>query len=195
MRLYGRFDTSFVFALIYIDRLLAADSNFAVTDMNVHRLILTCTIVAEKYINDIYYDNKYYASVGGVHVAELNSLEVTLLFALMWRLGVSPEEYDQKEEELRRAFANALSASEATKWIVLEEAVCETSREAACEKNRRYTPSESSMEASTISGSESVSDAPSESSMEASRISDSQSVSESSESMDSCSELGSLAVD
>jgi hypothetical protein len=189
LRQYGGFETSFVIALIYIDRLLAADPNFVLTYRNIHRLLLTCTVVAEKYINDTYYDNRYYGSVGGVCIAEMNYLEVILINALKWRLGVSPEEYNKKQEELRGAFMAVLSASESTKWIVLEEASCETSCEAVCDKDaEKDVPSESSMEASTTWGSES---APSESSMQASSISSSQSVSGSSEDidMDSSSEV------
>lgn len=156
LKKFVRCDTTVVIALIYVDRLLAADSNFTLTQRNVHRLLLTCLTVAEKYIVDTPYYNSCYATVGGVSLEELNSLEVGLAYALRWRLGVSQEEYHKKQEELSCAFADLLSSSEATEWIVLKEAVCETKCEAICEKQRRS--SESSMQASTISGSESSSD-------------------------------------
>jgi len=150
LRKFARFDTSLVIGLIYVDRLLAADSNFAVTQRNVHRLLLTVATVAEKYNNDIFYCNTYYASVGGISLDEMNRLELTLLHALMWRLSVSEEEYYSKEREMALALAPAPSPSYAEDWIVVDEAVCE--------KQQLDTRSESSMQASTISGSESVSD-------------------------------------
>ena len=67
-----------------------------------------------RYINDIPYINTFYATVGGVHLKDLNRLEITLLNALMWRLDVSPEEFDRKQEDMRRALADEFSASDAT---------------------------------------------------------------------------------
>jgi hypothetical protein len=118
--------------------------------------------VAEKYINDIPYVNTHYATFGGVSLDELNCLEVKLLFVLKWRLGVSPEEYNQKHEAVRRAFMEALSASEATNWIVLNEAVCEV----IDEKQRRG--SESSLQGSTITGGESAKEPSSDTSTDSS---------------------------
>jgi hypothetical protein len=155
----GHCHTSFLIALIYIDRILAADSNFALTKRNVHRLFLTCTIVAEKFMNDDVYVNSHYAAVGGVCLREMNRLEIIVLHTLMWRLGVSPEEYNEKREDLRHSLADASSASRTKsdggswkEWIMVQEAVCETAREEVCEK--KLSNSELSMqEAITISGS------------------------------------------
>jgi hypothetical protein len=151
LRRYAHFDSSVVVALIYIDRILENDPTFAVTYVNVHRLILTCTTVAEKYINDIPYINTFYATVGGVHLKDLNRLEITLLNALMWRLDVSPEEFDRKQEDMRRALADEFSASDATSWILLSEAVIEIKTEAVYQKER--SDSDSAMQASTTAGS------------------------------------------
>jgi hypothetical protein len=171
---YGHFDTSPTLALIYLERLLAADSNFAVTSRNVHRLLITCMTVAEKYINDQPYVNSYYASVGGLRLEELNRLEAILARALSWRLGASPQEYNKKLEEVRLAFVGTLSASAATEWILVKEATVETHCAEACEKKGCGSPSDSSMQASTnsgsastVSGSESLSDTDMDSSSEA----------------------------
>jgi hypothetical protein len=153
----GHLDTSFLVALIYIDRISAADSNFAVTERNVHRLFLTCTVVAEKFMNDDVYVNTYYASVGGVSLRELNRLEAILLNTLMWQMGVSQEEYDEKKEALRHSLADALSASRTSRggswkeWIILNEGVCEKEREEVWEKQQPN--SASSMQATALSGS------------------------------------------
>jgi hypothetical protein len=165
----GHCETSFLFALIYIDRIISADSTFALTERNVHRLFFTCTIVAEKFMNDDVYFNSYYALVGGVHLREMNRLEAILLHALMWRLGVSQEEYDEKKEELRHSLADTLSASRTKRdgswkeWIMLKEAACETHREDVGMKKLSYSESplqeSTTISGSTISGdTESVSD-------------------------------------
>uniref|UniRef100_A0A0A9E1A8 Uncharacterized protein n=1 Tax=Arundo donax TaxID=35708 RepID=A0A0A9E1A8_ARUDO len=41
-------------------------------------------------MDDIHYNNAYFARVGGVEVAEMNGLELELLFALRFRLNVTP---------------------------------------------------------------------------------------------------------
>lgn len=163
LRKYAHFDTtSLLIALIYIDRISSNDSTFFLTYRNVHRLLLTCTTVAEKYTNDKPYINAHYAVAGGVCFEELNRLEVIVLKALQWRLGVSQEEYDEIQEEVTRAFVHVLSASDTAERTLLKEAVIEKKR----------SHSESSMQASTISGStisadsESVSDTISDSSSE-----------------------------
>jgi hypothetical protein len=101
LRDFARFDMSFVVALIYIDRLQTAP-DFELTDLNVHRIILVCTMIAEKYFHDVVYLNSLYAHVGGVGLKELNCFEAILLKKLNWRMGVSAEEYDQKRLELSR---------------------------------------------------------------------------------------------
>uniref|UniRef100_J3L978 Cyclin n=2 Tax=Oryza brachyantha TaxID=4533 RepID=J3L978_ORYBR len=47
-------------------------------------------MVAAKFMDDIHYNNAYFARVGGVEVAEMNGLELELLFALRFRLNVTP---------------------------------------------------------------------------------------------------------
>jgi hypothetical protein len=155
----GHCDTSLLIGLIYIDRILAADTNFAVTEKNVHRLVLTCTIVAERYLNDDSYVNWYYASVGGICPRELHRLQAILLNVLMWRLEVSPEQYEKKKEDVRHSFAHSLPAAGTKRagswkeWIVLKEAVCETQREGEFVKPSSMSESSSSMQATAVSSS------------------------------------------
>ena len=49
-------------ALIYIDRLIQKDS-FALTALNVHRVLITSVMIAAKFFDDQYYNNAYYAKV------------------------------------------------------------------------------------------------------------------------------------
>jgi len=146
LKKFGHFDSALVVGLIYLDRLLAADSNFAVTPHNIHRLLIVCTTVAEKYHNDSFYGNTYYASVGGLQVEELNRLEVIMLYSLMWRLDASEEEYNEKLRELNAGFAAASRSSKEDEWIVLSEARGE-------KRSLEDADSESSIQASTMSGS------------------------------------------
>ncbi|KAF4689402.1 mitochondrial peripheral inner membrane protein, partial [Perkinsus olseni] len=76
------------------------DDTFAVSALNVHRLVLTALTVAAKFHDDIYYSNAFYARVGGVSVAELNTLELTLLKMMDWQCFVPTEEYQMYERSI-----------------------------------------------------------------------------------------------
>ena len=59
--------------------------------------------MAIKYGEDKYYDNAYYARVGGIACSELNLLEVQMLGLLAFDLYVLPQHYADYLAELRRS--------------------------------------------------------------------------------------------
>eukprot|EP00578_Thalassiosira_sp_NH16_P005647 CAMPEP_0181137584 /NCGR_PEP_ID=MMETSP1071-20121207/33781_1 /TAXON_ID=35127 /ORGANISM="Thalassiosira sp., Strain NH16" /LENGTH=556 /DNA_ID=CAMNT_0023224343 /DNA_START=478 /DNA_END=2148 /DNA_ORIENTATION=+ len=89
----------FILALIYIDRLIQRN-NFLLTDLNVHRVVITAVLLAAKFFDDAYYNNAYYAKVGGVLVEEMNNLECQFLFKIDFSLRVLPEVFDKYSAEL-----------------------------------------------------------------------------------------------
>lgn len=84
---------------VYIARFQAArvrkGATPDITSHNVHRLVLTCFVVAAKLRDDVYYANAYYAQVGGVSLRDINALEAHLLTLLDWTTHVEPEELAQ----------------------------------------------------------------------------------------------------
>ncbi|KAM3309943.1 hypothetical protein ACQJBY_030942 [Aegilops geniculata] len=88
----------FVVAYAYLDRLAAPsleaeDAAVAVDSYSVHRLLITSVMVAAKFMDDIHYNNAYFARVGGVELREMNGLELEFLFALRFRLNVTPDDF------------------------------------------------------------------------------------------------------
>ncbi|KAL9248101.1 hypothetical protein vseg_021461 [Gypsophila vaccaria] len=79
----------FVVAYIYIDRLVHRHPQMMLLTLNVHRLLLTTLMVASKILDDVQYNNAFYAKVGGVSNVELNRLELDLLFLLDFEVMVS----------------------------------------------------------------------------------------------------------
>jgi len=75
-------------------------NNFLLTELNVHRVVITGVLLAAKFFDDAYYNNAYYAKVGGVLVAEMNSLEVEFLFRINFSLHVTPDVYSKYHAEL-----------------------------------------------------------------------------------------------
>lgn len=57
-------------------------------------------LVAAKFFDDHFYNNAYYARVGGVPCPEMNSLEVEFLMCMNYSLFVNEETYDKYRREL-----------------------------------------------------------------------------------------------
>ena len=75
-------------------------NNFLLTELNVHRVVITAILLAAKFFDDAYYNNAYYAKVGGVLVSELNGLEVDFLFRINFSLHVQPDVFEKYKAEL-----------------------------------------------------------------------------------------------
>ncbi|GAV57778.1 Cyclin domain-containing protein [Cephalotus follicularis] len=91
----------FIIAHIYVDRFLQ-ETDVHLTSLNVHRLLITSVMVAAKFIDDAFFNNAYYARIGGVNTEELNRMEVKFLFSLDFRLHVSVETFKRYCYQLER---------------------------------------------------------------------------------------------
>ncbi|KAH3766554.1 Cyclin [Pelomyxa schiedti] len=92
---YGGFsECSLVASLALIDRVVDRNLEFAVTDSNVHTLLLASVLVASKFYEDEFYPNSYYARVGGVTPDEMNELEIAFLVLVRFDLLISKPLYD-----------------------------------------------------------------------------------------------------
>ncbi|XP_021828406.1 cyclin-U4-1-like [Prunus avium] len=80
----------FVVAYVYLDRFTQTQPLLPIDSFNIHRLLIASVLVSAKFMDDIYYNNAYYARVGGISTAEMNLLEVDLLFGLGFQLNVTP---------------------------------------------------------------------------------------------------------
>ncbi|KAI2641936.1 cyclin-domain-containing protein [Xylaria nigripes] len=75
----------------YIDKLCAQYTDFTINTLTVHRFLITSATVAGKGLSDSFWNNSYYARVGGVKVAELKLLELEFLYRVDWRIVPIPE--------------------------------------------------------------------------------------------------------
>jgi hypothetical protein len=64
-----------IIALIYIDRYNLNNGDFVLTWANVHKLLLVCLLLATKFHDEVYYDNKAFEIGGGVNNVKLIELE------------------------------------------------------------------------------------------------------------------------
>jgi len=85
--------------LIYIDRICELN-NFIINSYNVYKILFSSLIIAIKYNEDEYYDNKFYAKVGGLTLKEMNNLEINYLSLIDFKLYISEEVFDNYFENL-----------------------------------------------------------------------------------------------
>jgi hypothetical protein len=110
----------FVLALIYIDRLHQMQG-FVLTDLNVHRVVITSIVLAAKFFDDHYFNNAYYAKVGGVPCSEMNELEIEFLLLTNFSLHVSSETYTRYYNELANHYIFSRAQGNAFKHYVMAD--------------------------------------------------------------------------
>eukprot|EP00755_Sulcionema_specki_P017147 Sspe_Gene.63727::Locus_36838_Transcript_1_1_Confidence_1.000_Length_969::g.63727::m.63727 len=91
---------------IYINR-LCKKGNLQVESINVHRLVIGSFLAAVKLTDDKYYSNKFYSTVGGLSMRELNRIERAFLEITEWDLFVSAEEYERWNADILHGFQNS----------------------------------------------------------------------------------------
>lgn len=96
----GCSEETFILALIYMDQVVQFNSDFVISSLNVHRLLITSIMLASKFFDDVYYNNAYYARVGGISNTEVNSLEMEMLRMISFSLFVQPDQYQRYRTSL-----------------------------------------------------------------------------------------------
>ncbi|KAH7280842.1 hypothetical protein KP509_36G016500 [Ceratopteris richardii] len=122
----------FVVGFVYIDHLLHKQPDVPIISLNVHRLLITSVMVATKLLDDVHYNNAFYARVGGISNAELNALEIDFLFRLDFRLQVTSNMFEGYCSHLEKEMMLAGQRLEKP----LSKAVDIASEEIAQEKQR-----------------------------------------------------------
>lgn len=79
----------FVMAQNYLEQLSKVDPALTPGPRNVHRLLTVGIMLAAKLMDDRYYNNAYYAKIGGFSLDELNRLEIRMMMLLDYKLRVS----------------------------------------------------------------------------------------------------------
>jgi hypothetical protein len=83
-------------AVLNIYRLMQGETGnapFQVNAFNAHRLLLTSLLCTSKFFDDHYFNNAFYARVGGITTSELNMLEVEFLSLVNFDLFLPAEQY------------------------------------------------------------------------------------------------------
>ena len=81
---------SLVLSVIYIDRLCRI-GKVTLTYYNIHRILFAAILIAIKYNEDEFYDNKYYAEIAGIKPSELQIIEYNFFCMCSFNLYVTDE--------------------------------------------------------------------------------------------------------
>jgi hypothetical protein len=78
-------------AIIYLERL---EINLNI--YNIHILLLISLLLSSKFLEDLYYKNKYWAKYGGINLAKFNRLEILYLIKIKNNLFIHANEFYTK---------------------------------------------------------------------------------------------------
>ncbi len=100
-------ESCYIGALIYLDRAMQ-NGHITLRSLNIHRLIITSMLLSIKYLEDFYYDNEYYAKVGGLSLREINDLEAEMLQMLGFSVHIEEAIYYKYKEDIEEFVKNRL---------------------------------------------------------------------------------------
>lgn len=86
--------SSLILSVIYIDR-FSELNGYILSMKNIHRIILTACLLSIKFNEDVNISSKYYASIAGIPVYDLNNLEFYLIVKLQFGLFVNYDIYQK----------------------------------------------------------------------------------------------------
>ena len=86
--------STLILSLIYIDR-LCQNCKLTLTFYNIHRILFAAILIAIKYNEDNFYDNKYYAEIAGVKLKELKLIEYQFVELVDFNMYVSDEIFNK----------------------------------------------------------------------------------------------------
>ncbi|KAH9260305.1 hypothetical protein BASA81_001475 [Batrachochytrium salamandrivorans] len=83
-------------AILYLERIELFAPGFTITELNIHRLLITGVLITAKVLDDVEPDHKYYAQLGGVSVSELVKLEIAMLQLCEYNVNIDPIDFAAK---------------------------------------------------------------------------------------------------
>ena len=97
---YTQVESSTLIAmLIYIDRLCQIN-DFTINSLNIYKIIFSSLVLAIKYNEEVIFDNKFFARIGGISLSEMNFLETVYLNLINFKLYVSDEIFETYIENI-----------------------------------------------------------------------------------------------
>ena len=87
-------DNTLILSLIYIDK-ICENASIILSEFNIHKILFSSILIAIKFNEDLYYDNKFYAEVAGVSPKELKKMESEFLRLIKFELYIKKKIFGQ----------------------------------------------------------------------------------------------------
>ena len=97
--------STMILSLIYIDRICEI-ADLTLTYFNIHRILFAAVLMAIKYNEDNFYDNKFYSEIAGVKLKELKLIEYTFLDLIDFQMIIDDETYEKYQQYLENIEAS-----------------------------------------------------------------------------------------
>ncbi|CAA0820341.1 Cyclin-U4-1 [Striga hermonthica] len=122
---YANCSTScYIVAYVYLDRFTHSQPALKIDSLNVHRLLITSVMISAKFMDEMYYNNAYYAKVGGMSTREMNILEVDFLFGLGFHLNVTPSTFHSYCSHLQKEMMMMMMMQPQPQLNISEDPAC-----------------------------------------------------------------------
>ena len=92
-------NNTLIVGYLYVMKLIQKE-NFVLGINNVYRLLLGAVVLAEKFMEDIKYDNSYYCNIGGISNKELNLIEYSLFTRIDFGINLQKKDVDKIYEQI-----------------------------------------------------------------------------------------------
>ena len=109
--------SSLILSVIYIDR-FSELNGYILSMKNIHRIILASCLLSIKFNEDVSINAKYYASIAGIPVYDLNNLEFYLIVKLQFGLFVNYDTYQKYFEYFSKPMSNDIKKKENTNKLI-----------------------------------------------------------------------------
>ena len=109
--------SSLILSVIYIDR-FSELNGYILSMKNIHRIILAACLLSIKFNEDVNVSSKYYASIAGIPVYDLNNLEFYLFVKLQFGLFVDYDIYQKYFEYFCKPMNNENSKKESSNKLI-----------------------------------------------------------------------------
>ena len=93
--------STLIMSLIFLDRYTEL-TQIKINILNIHRLLITSIITAIKFNEDDYFENSYYAKIGGISAKECNFLELGYVKGVEYNLYVPEDVYEKYDKYLSK---------------------------------------------------------------------------------------------
>lgn len=100
---YCKYSTAvYITACYYIFKIIKVHKVMLLTNLNVHRLLITAIRLSCKTVEDINHNQPFVAKIGGISTKDLLFLEISLLFLLKFECQVDPIKLNSFLNDLKK---------------------------------------------------------------------------------------------